>query len=154
MAWAVQGSFYKLFAFFSASRSRSITTLVLAWGFLKHVGIINTDLKLRCFDCSQETSLSTWVQDSDKLPHHFSGSMREIFSCLFFPLLPVNSPLMGISLSVLYIFLYIFKRTQSYIMVGPVSGPRKHPWGLPDGSVGNESACNAGDTGDVCSTSG
>ena len=49
--------------------------------------------------------------------------MREIFSCLFFPLLPVNSPLMGISLSVLY----IFKRIQSYIMVGPVPGPRKHP---------------------------
>ena len=36
----MQGSFYKLFAFLLASGSRSITSLVLAWGFLKHVGII------------------------------------------------------------------------------------------------------------------
>ena len=106
----------------------------------------NTDLRLGCFDRSQETSPSTWVQDSDKLPHRFSGSMGEIFSCLFFPL---NSPLMGISISILH----IFKRIQSYIIVGLVSGPSKHPRGFPDGSAGKESARNAGDT-DVGLTSG
>ena len=150
MAWAVQGSFYKLFAFLSASGSRSITSLVLAWGFLKHIGIITQTSNSRCFDRSQETSPSTWVQDSDKPLHHFSGSMGEIFSCLFFPLLPVNSPLMGISISILY----VFKRIQSYSIVGPVSEPSKHPRGFPDGSVGKESACNAGHTGDEGSISG
>ena len=90
------------------------------------------------------------MQDSDKPLHHISGSMGEIFSCLFFPLLPVNSPLMGISISILY----VFKRIQSYSIVGPVSEPSKHPRGFPDGSVGKESACNAGHTGDEGSISG
>ena len=53
-----------------------------------------------------------------------------IFSCLFFPVLPVNSPLMGISISILY----VFKRIPSYIIVGPVSEPSKYPRGFPDGS--------------------
>ena len=49
----------KLFAFLSASGSRSITSLVLAWGFLKHIGIITQTSNSRCFDRSQETSPST-----------------------------------------------------------------------------------------------
>lgn len=112
--------FYKLFAFLSASGSG----VSPAWegaglGILNHVGIITQTSISGCFDHSQETSPSTWVQDSDKLPHRFSGPWR-FSSCLFFPL---NSPLMGISIPILH----IFKRIQSYIIVGLVSGPSKHP---------------------------